>query len=414
MSAPPHVALPGQAWNVVADDPTGLLFAVSYGSNPLETVLTAVDQRGHIEWQRSFPGTGRPWARATGRGTVWVSRPEAAWRVLEEVDANGRTVNSLVPPSQPGEDIGTFALLPDGFCILWTAARGPLRGDGPRREPRVSRHRADGSPVWSTPIRLGDLSYSGIVEMSEDSGWQVRQKPGWTPREVTVAYHEPLMISGGSVAASFEDRGSGLARTFLLDLRTGKLSAATPPAPDGHKAIDQDGGFLIGAQGYGAFETARITPDGRRVADWPSHGVLTMGASGVVSIIEMTNDMSARSTFRRLERDGNLTSGPDLPGYYTAPAAVDQEGTTVYWRNGQLTAVDVELKAHRLAELPGTGVTSRVLILGNGMVSLTLGNALHLVPTLLAPLATGPWPCADHNLQGNPVAQTDQPSGELR
>ncbi|WP_435176059.1 hypothetical protein [Actinacidiphila sp. bgisy145] len=63
------------------------------------------------------------------------------------------------------------------------------------------------------------------------------------------------MISGDCVAASFRDRSSGLARTFLLDLRTGKAGFATAPAPDGHKAIDEDRGFLIGVQGYGAFET---------------------------------------------------------------------------------------------------------------------------------------------------------------
>ncbi|MEW1861571.1 hypothetical protein AB0399_14525 [Streptomyces sp. NPDC088194] len=100
-----------------------------------------------------------------------------------------------------------------------------------------------------------------------------------------------------------------------------------------------------------------------------------------------------------------MTSGPDLPSYYTAPAAVDQTGTTVYWRNGELTAVDAGLNAHRLAELPGTGITSRVLILDNGMVALTLDKDLHLIRTPLAPLAAGPWPCADHNLQGNPVTK---------
>ncbi|NJP44499.1 hypothetical protein [Actinacidiphila epipremni] len=389
----------------MADDPAGLLFAVSYGSNPLETVLTAVDRTGRVEWQRSFAGTGHPWARATGRGTVWVSRPEAGWSVLEEVDANGRTVNSVVPPSRPGEDIGTFALVPDGFCILWTAASRLLCGNGPRREPRVSRHREDGTPVWSTPIHLGDLSYPGIGEVTEGSGRQVRQKPAWTPGEVTVAYNEPLMISGSSVAASFMDRGSGLARTFLLDLRTGKISAATPWAPDGHKAIDRDRCFLIGVQGYGAFETARLTPEGRRVADWPSHGALTVGTDGATSIVEMENRLPSRSKFRRLEPDGTLTSGPDLPGYYTAPAAVDREGTTVYWRNDQLTAVDADLNVHRLAKLPGTGITSRVLILAHGMVALTLDKELHLVRTPLAPLAAGTWPCADHNIQGNPVAR---------
>jgi hypothetical protein len=405
MNAPLRVALPGQAWNVVADDPAGLLFAISYGSNPMETVLTAVSQTGRVKWQRSFPGTGHPWARATGRGTVWVSRPESTWRVLDEIDANGRTVNTVVPPSQPGEDIGTFALLPDGFCIMWTAARGPLRGKEPRREPRISRHRNDGTLIWSTPIHLGDFSYPGIVEITEDSGWQVRQKPAWAPGEVAAAYHEPLMVAGDCVAASFEDLRSGLGRTFLLDLRTGKTAATTAPAPGGHKAIDGNRSFLIGAQGYGAFETARVTNRGTRVAIWPSHGTLAIGADGVVSIVEMENHLPSRSRFQRLAPDDTLTNGPDLPGYYTAPAAVDQEGTTVYWRNDQLTAVDADLKAHALAELPGTGITSRVLILENGMVALTLDKELHLVPTPLAPLAASTWPCADHNLQGNPVAQ---------
>ncbi|MFJ2636534.1 hypothetical protein ACIO6U_31920 [Streptomyces sp. NPDC087422] len=405
MNAPLRVVLPGQARNVVADDPAGLLFVIGYGANPMETVLTAVSQTGRAEWQRSFPGTGHPWVRATGRGTVWVSRPESTWRLLDEIDADGRTVNSVVPPSRPGEDIGTFALLPDGFCILWTAARGPLRREGPMSEPRISRHREDGTRVWSTPIRFGDISYPGIVEISEDSGWQARQKPAWAPGEVSVAYHEPLMIAGDSVAASFEDLRSGLGRTFFLDLRTGKTSAATAAAPGGHKAIDGDRGFLIGAQGYGALETTRWTSEGARVATWPSHGTLAIGADGVVSIVEMENRLPSHSRYQRLAPDDTLTSGPGLPGYYTAPAAVDQEGTTVYWRNDQLTAIDAGLKAHTLAELPGTGVTSRVLILDNGMVALTLGKELHLVPTPLAPLAASTWPCADHNLQGNPVAQ---------
>ncbi|WP_435176054.1 hypothetical protein [Actinacidiphila sp. bgisy145] len=85
---------------------------------------------------------------------------------------------------------------------------------------------------------------------------------------------------------------------------------------------------------------------------------------------------------------------------------MDQGSTTVYWRHGELTAVDAGLNAHRLAELPGTGITSRVLILHNGMAALTVDKDLHLIRTPLAPLATGPWPCTDHNLQGNPVVET--------
>ncbi|WP_280719924.1 hypothetical protein [Kitasatospora sp. MAP5-34] len=192
---------------------------------------------------------------------MWIAHPEATWHVLEEIDAAGRTLNTVVPPCQPGEDIGTFVLLPDGFYIAWTAAPPMLRGAAPLREPHVARYTSAGHRLWSTPIRLGDLSYPGVVELSEENGWKLQAKRPWTPRGVRSAHHEPLLISGNRVAASFEDT-SGLARTFLLDLGTGHTVAVTAPAPGGHKAIADDGGFLIGAQGYGTFETTLLTRDG--------------------------------------------------------------------------------------------------------------------------------------------------------
>ncbi|MEU6849005.1 hypothetical protein ABZ901_03585 [Actinacidiphila alni] len=234
----------------------------------------------------------------------------------------------------------------------------------------------------------------------------MRPKPAWTPTEIRAARNEPLMIAGDCVAATFEDLRSGHGRTFFLDLRTGKTSAATPPIPGGHKAIDGNRGFLIGAQGYGPLRTTRWTAEGTRANSWPSHGSLTIGADGTTSIVEMENQLPSRSKFRRLEPDGTLSSGPDLPGYHTAPAAVDETGTTVYWRDGQLTSVDTKLRSLPLAGLPGSGITSRILILDNGLVALTLDKDLHLVRTPLAPLAPSAWPCADHNLQGNPVSVT--------
>lgn len=72
MNAPLRVALPGQAWNVVADDPTGLLFVISYGATPMETVLTAVDQTGRWSSSARFQELDTP-----GRGhQPYPDRPE--------------------------------------------------------------------------------------------------------------------------------------------------------------------------------------------------------------------------------------------------------------------------------------------------------------------------------------------------
>ena len=131
MTAALLATMPGQVWRLAASDPAGPLFVTSYGSDPLKTVLSAVDQRGQVQWRRDFPGTGRPWSRVSAQGSVWIARPEATWHVLEEIDAEGRTLNTVVPPCQPGEDIGTFVLLPDGFCIAWTATPPMLRGARP-------------------------------------------------------------------------------------------------------------------------------------------------------------------------------------------------------------------------------------------------------------------------------------------
>lgn len=402
MTAALLATMPGQVWHLAASDPAGPLFVTSYGSDPLKTVLSAVDQHGQMLWRRDFPGSGRPWSRVSTQGTVWIARPEAAWHVLEEIDADGRTLGTVVPACQPGEDIGTFVLLPDGFCIAWTAAAPMLRGAAPLRGPRVARYTRDGNRLWSTPVRLGDLSYPGVVELSEDNGWTLQAKRPWTPRGIRSAQHGPLLVSGDRVVASFED-SSGLARTFLLDLDTGHTIAVTAPAPGGHKAIASDGGFLIGAQGYGADQTTRIARDGTATTRWPSHGALTATADGAARVAQMRNELPSRSAFRQLLPTGVLLEGPHLPGYYTAPPATDTEGTTVFWRDNTLTAIDAHMTPHHLHTIPAKGITTRTLILDHGLVALALDGDLHLLPTPLGPLATGPWPCADHNLAGNPA-----------
>ena len=158
-------------------------------------------------------------------------------------------------------------------------------------------------------------------------------------------------------------------------------------------------------EGYGAFATALLTRDGTKTTRWASHGALTITADGTIRTAEMDNQQPSPAQFRHLSPGGDLAEGPHLPGYYTAPPATDAQGTTVFWRDNALTAIDAGMTPHHLHTIPGAGITTRTLILDHGLVALALDHDLHLLPTPLGPLAPGPWPCADHNLAGNPAQQ---------
>ncbi|WP_280719925.1 hypothetical protein [Kitasatospora sp. MAP5-34] len=83
MTAASRIAMPGQIWHLAAGDPAGPLYVTGYGSDPLKTVLTAVDPGGQVLWQRDLPGTGRPWSRVSEHGTCGsrtLKRPGTSWR----------------------------------------------------------------------------------------------------------------------------------------------------------------------------------------------------------------------------------------------------------------------------------------------------------------------------------------------
>ncbi|MFC9249508.1 hypothetical protein ACFT7S_37320 [Streptomyces sp. NPDC057136] len=119
---------------------------------------------------------------------------------------------------------------------------------------------------------------------------------------------------------------------------------------------------------------------------------------------ELENGLPSTSRFRRLAQDNTLVDGPSLTGYYTSCPAMDREGTTVFWRDGQLLAVDADLASHELFAMDdGQNVMGRTLLLGDGRVVVSLDSEVLAFHSSLSPLAEGPWPCGDANLRGNPV-----------
>jgi len=139
-----------------------------------------------------------------------------------------------------------------------------------------------GTTRWSTHLPVGDVEYEGIVEMSVESGWQPRPKKAWRPGDWQPSYHEPLLLSGDRLLASYFEMSSGIGCSYCLNALDGRLLWTTPLRPSSSLAIADEGEFLVGVQGYGAFDTYRYGRDGTVQPHWPSHAYLLVRENGKI------------------------------------------------------------------------------------------------------------------------------------
>ncbi|MEU7283479.1 hypothetical protein AB0A69_32610 [Streptomyces sp. NPDC045431] len=241
MTLSSRFTMPGQIRAVATSDTSGPLTVTSYGPNPLATVITRVDLSGKVAWQWTYTGTGRPQSRLSTDGTLWLAYPDRDGQLLEGVLPDGSTGPTAHLECRPDEEIGAFVLLDDGFVISWVSASRLVRGERGRPtsvpEPRVARYTRESECLWSTPIALGAVSFPGVLEVGERTGWEIRPRRPWVPEEVGVDHWEPLLVSADRIAASFTDSRGGIGRTFFLDLDSGEIVSVTAPAPTGRKAI---------------------------------------------------------------------------------------------------------------------------------------------------------------------------------
>jgi outer membrane protein assembly factor BamB len=403
--------MPGQVWGLAAVDPAGPIYLTSYaGRSPSTrnlntTMLIAVDLAGTVVWQRTFPGHPQP-PRVDADGTVWVAHHDGASTpnfTLTAVGANGEVLRSVTLQQEPPEHLGAVVRLPDGFCALWLPTSPRRRvGNG---VARLARYGGCGDTIWSTPLPLVHGLLLRVVEAGVETGWQVRPKRAWAPSTLEVHHWQPLLVSGDRILAGINDGGSGIGVCAIVDTSTGRIISTTKPRPYGYKAIAGPERFLVGTQGYGAFSSTLYDRDGQPAQTWPSHGMMLVDSQGAARGPESENILPSRSRFRVLRPDGSMRDGPPLTGYYTSYPALDATGTTVFWRDGALLAIDADLHQRELFTMADDrAVISRILLLGQEALAVALGHELLLFhDTGLAPLASGPWPCADGTTRGNPA-----------
>lgn len=267
-----------------------------------------------------------------------------------------------------------------------------------------------GSVLWSTTLPVGALGYQGVVEAGVHTGWETQPKRPWRPESwepIRYGGSEPLLMSGDRLLASFfEFPRSGIGCCYGLDAVSGSLLWVTEPAPTHTLAVAGPGRFYQGLQGYGAFETRLLGPDGAILRRWEVHGYLVIDAGGVVRCVEMENVLPARMRYSLLLPNRDVRRGPLLEGYYTTYPLVSREGVVAFWRNGELVLIDDRMDRHVIDSDPSAtkeGVLSRMLLSPWGSLVFAIGHEVRVVDVDLGPLAESPWPCGGGNVQNNPV-----------
>lgn len=391
----------------VAALPSGELVVLHYAKDAFERRLVCLSPDGQPLWTKTLALGANPlrwpyyrWpVRVARNGTIWVGYPEE----LRGFDARGEQVATIPLKLHEMEQLGTFVVADDAVCV---ALGAQFIGKG-KQNPRLGRLvwlSPEGKPLSVTKLNPKTLAFEGVHMASAESGWQSRPHPPWQPKSWEPDYFDPLLVAGDYVLATYSENGSGIARSYCV--RNGRVLWTTEPHPNGNNAIDANGNFLVGTQGYGAFGCeVRQPATGEVLGSWRTHGPVVVDPHGRTSIVEMDN--SARGGhFVRLAVSGEVERGPKLEGYYTAYPAMSAAGVSYLCRAGQLVAIDSELRKTVIhtGVIPNHSnslVLTRVLITGNALV-FGADRSLLIFDGEFGDLAGSNWPCEGANLGGNP------------
>jgi hypothetical protein len=376
--------------------------------------VVGIDGSGWRAWERRWPVdpfSHRLTLRVADDGRPWVGHGG----VLTEIDHDGSDRTSLEVARGDGEQLGSFLLAPDGFYVCLYRPRSTRRRlfrprSTGRLEPRVMKLDPSGSPLWSTTLPVGAISYHGLCEVTVHTGGKIQprgpmQPETWMP--LSCEGSESLLLSGDRLLASFSDfPRSGIGRSYGLDAVSGALLWVTEPGPMDTLAIAGTGRFYQGLQGYGTFETRLLGPDGVVLQRWESHGDLVIDEGGRVRCVEMENVLPSRMRYSLLLPDGAVQRGPRLDGYATTYPLASREGVIAFWRNGELVLIDEGMAKEVIESDPSAaeeGVLSRMLLSPWGSLVFAIGHEVRVVDAGLGSLAESPWPCGGGNPQNNPV-----------
>ncbi|MGW7330193.1 hypothetical protein ACWGIU_16670 [Streptomyces sp. NPDC054840] len=233
-------------------------------------------------------------------GTPEEKDRAGAWRVT--VRARGRTTGP--PPGGPARPVGRPL-----------ARRGDLRIHG--TAGKISCVDASGRTRWTALC-------SGVPNAAHVSGGRV-------------------LVTTDSLAYT---AWGNLGPAVLLDLADGSRIAELRGA---RGAALGGGRFVLGLEGYDAFDSWAYDRDGTLYDSWRSYGHYVVGTG--LRVVETDRKIPTSSRVVRLLPGGGVERGPSLTGPQTPEPLVLADGTILVLDAGVLRAVGRRLEDRVLAEL---------------------------------------------------------------
>lgn len=304
------------------------------------------------------------WSQALRKPASAIIAADGVYWALEEsgvlaFTGQGECVARIALKPREGLHPASFAVLKDSLVVAWEHHQ-----NASAVPPIVERVAFDGLSVWSTVLPMGTVAYEGVVEMRADEAWVQHPMPAWKP-ETWVSNLAALPVSGDLLLASFSEMPrSGIGMGYVVSLADGLVRFTTKKGPIDEITPLGNGVFLVGYQGYGAFETLQYGASGCIEDRWSSHGYCVPEGDGI-RVIEMENVLPSRSHLARLGQEGHIEKGDLLPGYYTSRPHRHPSGTLIFLRHGA-AHVASGLRIIKSLRLPGGNESFYSPVVGAG------------------------------------------------
>lgn len=290
------------------------------------SLLEIYDPDLALQWSRRVAAPSTE-VLVSADGTAWLLDREGATALGDD----GRCATRVEVRVPAGMHVSAFAPIDDDLLFACHHIHASFRA------PILQRVAKDGRVIWLTTLPVEPIAYDGIVQASVGEGWKPRPMDPWTPT-TWRSRRKTLDVSGDAVLACFSDMPrSGIGIGYVLSLAEGALRFTTKQGPLSEAAPLGDGAFLVGYQGYGAFETLRYERDGKAHTRWASHGYYLVTEADV-RVVEMANVLPSKMHLARLLPNGAVVQGARLDGYQTSRPCQRRDGTALFVRDGALLA----------------------------------------------------------------------------
>lgn len=382
---------------------SGTLFAIIHPNKMDESWyhyrLIGISLDKGILWEHKESDFQPNELRISNNGNAYIS----SGNEIRQVSEDGQIQKSITFKLEPNQEIGSFILIKDGFILTLQGKKNS--------NAKVRRVTFDGEIIWESLISTKEISYKGLVQMSAKNNWKVEEIPSWNPKSWNCLINNEIIVSGENILVNyFEFPGSGIGMSFCLNLETGVMKWTTKPAPFESICGLNNGKFLIGHQGYGAFNTNLLNSNGEIIESWKSVGASVVNANEQVFAIEMDNHSDSKLHFVELIMGNKIKKGKRIPGYYIIHPVLDDLGNVIFWRNNELMIVDNKGNLHKLFAIKPTDrdwTSDRMLLYKRGTLVFSVNESLYVLKTNLGKLEQGSWSCKYSNNERNPIVEKE-------